>query len=63
MAHTIHLEEGSNYRFGPLELEEAKLHIKEYLEKGWIEPNISPYGWLISIARKKDGGLRKMVDH
>lgn len=33
MAHTIHQEEGSNYRFGPLELEETKLHIKEYLEK------------------------------
>jgi hypothetical protein len=51
MAHTILLEPDGKppfrmiYRLSPLELHEAKIHIKEYLEKRWIEPSSSPYGY------------------
>ena len=43
------------YRSSPLELDEAKCQIDEYLEKGWIEPSSSPYGAPILFVPKKSG--------
>ena len=69
MAHAIPLEDGhkppfrSIYRLNPLEIEEAKRQIKEYIHKRWIEPSSSPYGSPILFVKKKDGGLRMVVDH
>jgi hypothetical protein len=37
--------------------------IKEFLEKGIIEPSLSPYGAPILFVKKKDGSLRMVVDY
>jgi hypothetical protein len=69
MAHIIPLEPDGKppfrpiYRLSPLELLEAKKHIKEYLEKGWIEPSSLPYGSPILFVKKRDGALRMVVDY
>ena len=69
MAHTIPLEDGHKppfrpiYRLSPLEIEEAKRQIKEYIHKKWIEPSSSPYGSPILFIKKKDDGLRMIVDY
>jgi hypothetical protein len=69
MAHTIPLEPDGKppfrpiYRLSPLELQEAKKQIKEYSEKGWIEPSSSPYGSPILFVKKNDGALRMVVDY
>ena len=68
MAHTIHLEPDGKppfspiYRVSPLELQDAKRQIKEYLEKGWIEPNSSSYGSPILFV-KKNGAMRMVMDY
>jgi hypothetical protein len=46
-----------------LELEVAKQQIKKYIHKGWIEPNSSPYGSPILFVKKKNGGLRMVIDY
>jgi hypothetical protein len=51
------------YRLSPLELEVAKQQIKKYIHKGWIEPNSSPYGSPILFVKKKNGGLRMVIDY
>jgi hypothetical protein len=69
MAHTIPLEEGHKppfrpiYRLSPLEIEEAKRQITEYIQKGWIKPSFSPYGSPILFVKTKDGGLRMVIDY
>jgi hypothetical protein len=69
MTHIIPLEPDGKppfrpiYRLSPLELQEAKKQIKEYLEKRWIEPSSSPYGSPILFVKKKDGVLRMVVDY
>ena len=69
VGHTIPFEPGSTlpfrplYRLSPVELEEAKRQIDEYLEKGWIEPSSLPYGAPILFVPKKNGQLRMCVDY
>ncbi|GJP48756.1 hypothetical protein CLOM_g8031 [Closterium sp. NIES-68] len=69
VGHTIPVEPGKAppfrplYRLSPAEYEEAKLQIKDYLDKGWIEPSASPYGAPILFVHKKGGGLRMCVDY
>ena len=50
------------YRLSPLEHEEAKKKISEYLAKGWITPSSSPYGQPILFVSKKGGSLRMCID-
>ena len=47
----------------PLELKELKLQLQELLEKGFIRPNVSPWGAPILFAKKKDGTLRLCIDY
>ncbi|GJP34415.1 hypothetical protein CLOM_g18862, partial [Closterium sp. NIES-68] len=69
VGHTIPVEPGKLppfrplYRFSPVEYEEAKQKIEEFLRKGWIEPSASPYGAPIFFDKKKGGGLRMCVDY
>ena len=46
-----------------MEIEETKRQIAEYIHKGWIEPSSSPYGSPILFVKKKDGGLRMVIDY
>lgn len=50
------------HTLNPLELEEAQRQIKEYLEKGQIEPSASPCGVPILFVKKEDGGLQMVVN-
>ena len=47
----------------PMELKELKLQLQELLEKGFIRPNVSPWGAPVLFVKKKDGTLRLCVDY
>ena len=47
----------------PLELTELKKQIEELLEKKFIRPSASPWGALVLLVKKKDGGMRLCVDY
>ena len=51
------------YKILPLELAELKKQIEELLEKRFIRPSASPWGALILLVKKKDGGMRLCVDY
>jgi len=51
------------YRMSHEELKELKVQLEEFLAKGYIKPNKSPYGALIFFVHKKDGTLRMCVDY
>lgn len=68
--HRIELTEGSHdpphrpcYRMSPLELQESRRQVEDYLLKGYIQPSVSPYGAPILFARKKNGKLRMCIDY
>ena len=46
-----------------VELKELKLPLQELLEKGFIRPNVSPWGAPVLFVKKKDGTLRLHVDY
>ena len=50
------------YRMTPLELKELKLQLQEQLEKGFIQPSVSPWGAPMLFVKKKDGTLRLGID-
>ncbi|KAH0680946.1 hypothetical protein KY285_021901 [Solanum tuberosum] len=51
------------YRMAPAELEELKEQLKDLLEKGFIQPSISPWGAPVLFVKKKDGSLRMCIDY
>ena len=51
------------YRMAPSELKELKLQLQELLDKGFIRPNVSPWGAPILFVKKKDGTLRMYIDY
>jgi hypothetical protein len=67
--NTIPLEPGSkppfrkSFRLSPAELAELKKQIREFLERGWIQPSTSPYGAPVLFVKKKDGTLRCCIDY
>ena len=46
-----------------LELKELKLQLQELLEKGFIQPSVSPWGAPVLFVKKKDGTLRLCIDY
>ena len=47
----------------PVELKKLKLQLQELLEKGFIQPSVSPWGALVLFVKKEDGTLRLGVDY
>jgi hypothetical protein len=47
----------------PKELAELKVQLNELLDKGYIHPSSSPWGYLILFVKKKDQYLRLCVDY
>ncbi|KAH0689359.1 hypothetical protein KY289_016717 [Solanum tuberosum] len=45
------------------ELKELKEQLKDLLDKGFIRPNVSPWGAPVLFVRKKDGSLRMCIDY
>ena len=42
----------------PAELTELKTQLQELLDKGLIQPSVSPWGAPVLFVKKKDGSLR-----
>ncbi|XP_070010659.1 uncharacterized protein [Nicotiana sylvestris] len=51
------------YRMAPAELRVLKEQLKDLLEKGFIQPSVSPWGAPVLFVRKKDGSLRMCIDY
>ena len=51
------------YRMAPAELRELKTQLQELVDKGFIQPSISPWGAPVLFVRKKDGTLRLCIDY
>ena len=47
----------------PVELKELKVQLQELLDKGFIQPSISPWGAPVLFVKKKDGSMRMCVDY
>ena len=60
---TSEVPAGKVYRMSPLELDELKRQLTEYLNKGWIRVSTSEYAAPILFAKKADGSLRLCVDY
>jgi hypothetical protein len=52
-----------SYKMTPKELGELKEQMKELLDKGYIRPSSSPWGYLALFVKKKDQSLRFCVDY
>ena len=51
------------YRMPPNELKELKEQLKILLDKGFIRPSSSPWGYPALFVKKKDDSLRMCVDY
>jgi hypothetical protein len=51
------------YRMSTPELVELKLQLKEMMDKGYIHPNVSPWGAPVLFVKKKDGTLQMCIDY
>ena len=47
----------------PSELKELRLQLQELLDKGFIRPNVSPWGAPVLFVKKNDGTLRMCIDY
>ena len=45
------------YRMAPVELKELKVQLEEILDKGFVQPNVSPWGALVLFVKKKKMAL------
>ena len=51
------------YRMAPVEPGELKKQLEELIEKGFVRPNISPWGAPVLFVKKKDDSMRLCVDY
>ncbi|OAY70091.1 Transposon Tf2-9 polyprotein [Ananas comosus] len=51
------------YRMAPAELKELKAQLQDLLDKGFVQPSVSPWGAPVLFVKKKDGSLRLCVDY
>ena len=69
MEFTIDLLPGTDpislvsYQMAPAELRELKIQLQELVDKGFIQPSVSPWGAPVLFVRKKDGTLRLCIDY
>jgi len=69
LEHTIKLVPGAkptfrkNFRFSPIELQELRKQVTDFLAKGIITPSNSPFGAPVLFVPKPNGGLRFCLDY
>ena len=51
------------YRMASMELKELKKQLEKKLEKGFIQPSISPWGAPVLFVKKKNGSMRLCIDY
>ncbi|KAL4028696.1 hypothetical protein IC575_011906 [Cucumis melo] len=47
----------------PGKLKELKVQLQELLDKGFIQPSVSPWGAPVLLVKKKDGSMRLCIDY
>ena len=66
---SIEVEQGTTpilrapYCMASTELKELKTQLQELLDKGFVQPSVSPWGALVLFVKKKDGTLRMYIDY
>ena len=53
----------SSYRMSAPELVELKLQLQELIEKGYIQPSVSPWGASILFVKKKNCTMQMCIDY
>ncbi|GJY90075.1 putative reverse transcriptase domain-containing protein [Tanacetum coccineum] len=53
----------SPYRLAPSEMEELSGQLKEFQDKGFIRPSLSPWGAPVLFVKKKDGSFRMCINY
>ncbi|XP_057506535.1 uncharacterized protein LOC130789736 [Actinidia eriantha] len=51
------------YRMAPSELRELKVQLQDLLEKGFIQPSMSPWGAPVLFVKKNDGSMQLYIDY
>ncbi|KAI3802094.1 hypothetical protein L1987_30219 [Smallanthus sonchifolius] len=51
------------YQLAPVEMKELMAQLNKLLEKGFIQPSISPWGAPVLFVKKKDGSMRMCIDY
>ena len=51
------------YCMTPLELQELKKQLQELLDKGYIQPSVSPWAAAVLFVKKKESKLRLCIDY
>ena len=51
------------YRMAPTELKEFKTQLQELLDKGFVRPNVSPWGAPVLFVKMKYDTLRMCIDY
>ena len=51
------------YRMSTPKLVELKFQLKEMMDRGYIQPNMSPWGALVMFVKNKDGTLSLCIDY
>jgi hypothetical protein len=51
------------YQMSTPELVELKVQLREMMDKGHIQPNVSPWGAAVLFVKKKDDTLRLCIDY
>jgi hypothetical protein len=51
------------YKMSPVELKELKIQLQGLLDKGYIRPSISPWGYSALFVEKKDKEMHLCVDY
>ena len=51
------------YKMAPAELKELKVQLQEFLDKGFVQPSVSPWGAPVLFVKKKDDTLWMCIDY
>ena len=51
------------YRMAPTGLKELKVQLQELLDKGFLQPSVSPWGAPVLFVKKKEGTLWMCIDY
>ncbi|GJV62760.1 putative reverse transcriptase domain-containing protein [Tanacetum coccineum] len=51
------------YRLAPSEMQELSNQLQELVDRGFIRPSTSPWGYLLLFVKKKDGSFRMCIDY